>query len=438
MLGVIGIRRETKDKTQRRSPLSPRHVRELVREKGIRVIVQPWDHRIFRDDEYRRAGAIISDNLSQANLVFGVKEVPRSFLEEGQTYCFFSHTVKGQTYNMPMLRAMRDRRNTLLDYELARDATGKRVVCFGEFAGFAGMIDTMWALGRRLQWEGIPSPFHRIRYATDYENLKEARRVFRSVGREIRERGLDRRLVPFVCGFTGYGRVSRAALRLFKHLPVKEIAPGDLASLYEKGAASNRVLYAVTFRKPDMYRPRMAGLRFNLEEFHRTPGNYVGRLKEFLPYVTLLVNGIFWEPGVPRLLTKSFARTLYRRRPAPPLRVIADITCDIRGAVELTVATTDSTDPVFVYNPETGRARRGWKGRGPVILAVDKLPTELPREASEAFGTQLMPFVARLARTDFTRALSKLTVPPEFRNAVILHRGKLTRQYSHLRNQLAG
>ena len=187
-----------------------------------------------------------------------------------------------------------------------------------------------------------------------------------------------------------------------------------------------------------MYRPRLAGLRFSLEEFRRKPANYVGQLKEFLPYLTLLVNGIFWEPGVPRLLTKSFARTLYRRRPAPSLRVIGDITCDIRGSIELTVATTDSTDPVFVYNPETGQARRGWKGRGPVILAVDKLPTELPREASEAFGAQLMPFVGQLARTDFRRALSKLSIPPEFRSAVILHRGKLTPQYNHLRNPLAG
>ena len=107
MLGVIGIRRETKDETQRRSPLSPRHVRELVRKEGLRVIVQPWEHRIFRDDDYRKAGAIISDDLSQANIVYGVKEVAPPFLEEGQTYCFFSHTAKGQTYNMPMLRAMR-------------------------------------------------------------------------------------------------------------------------------------------------------------------------------------------------------------------------------------------------------------------------------------------------------------------------------------------
>jgi alpha-aminoadipic semialdehyde synthase len=400
------------------------------------VIVQPWDHRIYRDDEYRRAGATISDDLSEANIVFGVKEVAPSFLDQGQTYCFFSHTVKGQTYNMPNLRAMMACRNTLLDYELVRNTAGNRVVCFGEFAGFAGMVDTLWALGRRLQWEGIPSPFHRIRYATDYDSLKDARNELRNVGRRIREIGIDRRLVPLVCGFTGYGRVSRGALRMFKHLPVREIAPGDLPSLYEKGAASNRTLYAVTFRKPDMYRPRLSGRPFDLEEFHRVPGKYVGQLKESLPYLTLLVNGIFWEPGVPRLLTQAFARALFRRRPAPPLRVIGDITCDIRGSIELTVATTDSIDPIYVYNPETGRSRKGWKGHGPVILAVDKLPTEFPREASEAFGAQLMPFVPRLASTDFSGGVSRLMLPPAFRNAVILHRGKLMRRYNYLKDHL--
>jgi len=436
MLGVIGIRRETKDETQRRSPLSPRQVREITRRTGVRVIVQPWDQRIFRDEEYRRAGATVSNDLSQANIIFGVKEVAPPFLQGGQTYCFFSHTVKGQTYNMPMLRAMVEHRNTLLDYELARDAAGKRVACFGVFAGFAGMIDTLWALGKRLQWEGVPSPFRRIRYATEYESLKDARDDLRSVGRAIRGRGLHRSLVPLVFGFTGYGRVSQGALRLFKHLPVKEIAPGDLAWLHETGTASNRVLYAVTFRKPDMYRHRKAGHAFDAEEFRRRPRNYVGRMKEFLPYLTVLVNGIYWEPGVPRLVTRSFTRTLYRRRPAPRLRVIGDITCDIRGSIELTTTATDSTDPVYVYDPETGRSRRGWRGRGPVILAVDKLPTEFPREASEAFGTQLLRFVPQLAGTDFSRPLSRLTLPPEFRDAVILHKGKLTRQYHHLKEHL--
>jgi alpha-aminoadipic semialdehyde synthase len=434
--GIIGIRRETKDDTQRRSPLSPRHVKELVRAKRVEVIVEPWEQRIHRDDEYRRAGATISDDLSKANIVFGIKEVAPSFLDGNQTYCFFSHTVKGQAYNMPMLRAMMDHRNTLLDYELVRDATGKRLVCFGEFAGFAGMVDTLWALGKRLQWEGIPSPFHRIRYATEYGSLQDARSELRSVGQRIREKGLDRRLVPFVCGFTGYGRVSRGALRMFKHLPVEEITPADLPSLYRKGSASNRVLYAVTYRKPDMYRPKRAGYPFDLQEFRRTPARYVSRLKESLPYLTLLLNGIFWEPGVPRLMTKAFARSLYGRRRHPRLRVIGDITCDIRGSVELTVATTDSTDPIYVYNPVTGKARRGWKGRGPVILAVDKLPTEFPREASDAFGTQLMPFVPHLAWTDFNRGVAELAVPPEFRNAVILHKGKLTRRYNYLKQNL--
>ncbi|MCK5571386.1 MAG: hypothetical protein KAJ12_01435, partial [Bacteroidetes bacterium] len=166
------------------------------------------------------------------------------------------------------------------------------------------------------------------------------------------------------------------------------------------------------------------------------PERYIGRLKEFLPYLTLLVNGVYWEPGVPRLVTKRFVRNWYRREPVPRLRVIGDITCDLRGSIESTVRITDSDNPIFVYNPESGRVRYGWKGRGPVILAVDKLPTELPRGASEAFGTALLPFVRRLAWTDFSRPYSGLRVPPEFKESIIVHRGKLTPPYRYLKRFL--
>jgi alpha-aminoadipic semialdehyde synthase len=436
MRGTIGIRRETKDNTQYRAPLTPRHVRELVQKQKVRVIVQPWANRVFRDDEYQRAGATLSDDLSNANIVFGVKEVGPAFIEEGQAYCCFSHTVKGQSYNMPTLRTLMDRENTLLDYELVKDSAGKRVVFFGDFAGYAGMIDTVWALGKRLNWEGIRNPFARVRYATTYESVADAARDFRALGRKIRNHGLDKRLVPFICGFTGYGRVSTAALQLFRHLPVKHVTSDDLPSLFNEGVASHRLVYAVTFRKPDMFVHKTSVRAFDVQEFRRYPERYIGRLKEVLPLLTLLVNGVYWEPGVPRLVTKRFVRNWYRREPVPRLRVIGDITCDLRGSIEPTVRITDSENPIFVYNPESGRVRYGWKGRGPVILAVDKLPTELPREASEAFGTALLPYVRRLARTDFSRPYARLRVPPEFNKSIIVHRGKLTPPYRHLKRYL--
>jgi len=176
MRGVIGIRKETKDPTERRAPLSPEHVKHL-QQQGIQVVVEPSENRIFTEEEYRQAGATISDDLSQCNIIFGVKEVPIRDLIANKTFCFFSHTIKGQPFNMPMLQAILDLNITLLDYELVKDEHGKRIIYFSNFAGYAGMIDTLWALGRRLEWEGIHTPFSAIRQAYQYESLDAAKRA---------------------------------------------------------------------------------------------------------------------------------------------------------------------------------------------------------------------------------------------------------------------
>lgn len=159
MKNVIAIRKETKDKTQRRTPLVPEHVRHLVRKHGIKVLVEPWEQRIFSDYEYKKAGAVLTHDLSQANIIFGVKEIAPQYLIPETAYCFFSHVIKGQTYNMGMLNDILNKNISLLDYELVKDHQGKRIIFFGEYAGLAGTIDTMWALGKRLKYEGKKNRF---------------------------------------------------------------------------------------------------------------------------------------------------------------------------------------------------------------------------------------------------------------------------------------
>jgi len=432
----IGIRRETRDKTQRRAPLSPRHVRHLVQEHGIRVRVQSWDGRVFADDEYRRAGADIGEDLSETNIIFGVKEIASEHLEHGGVYCYFSHTVKGQRENMPMLRTLMERGCTLLDYELVRDAQGKRTIYFGDYAGYAGMIDTLWALGRRLAWEGLRTPFRAIRYATDYGSLAAAQRQIREAGKAIRQQGLPRGVAPLIVAFTGYGRVSVGAQSIFDLLPHREVEPDDVAELVKSGEASRHHVYKTVLHKPHLYRHRSGPTAFSAGEFTRHPERYRSRFAELLPFLTVIVNGIYWEPGYPRLVTRRSLERLFAKRGQPRLRVIGDITCDVCGSIEATVKATDSRNPVFVYQPATGRVRDGWKGRGPVVLAVDKLPTELPREASEAFGRELLPYVPALARGDFSLPLNRLDLSEDLRRAIIVHRGRLTRRYHRLEQAL--
>jgi saccharopine dehydrogenase (NAD+, L-lysine forming) len=432
MINCIGIRRETKDSTQRRVPLAPEQVRELIGRQGLRVCVQPMPNRVFPDGDYAATGAELCEDLSACNIVFGVKEIQPSFLHAGQAYAFFSHTVKAQPYNMAMLEHILDSAITLIDYELIKDDEGRRLVFFGNYAGYAGMIDSMWALGRRLEHEGLATPFSHIRYATEYRLLADAEQAFREVGARIRTEGLPEALTPFVCGFTGYGNVSRGAQHLYDLLPVEVIAPAGLKEFFARGDFSNRVAYKVEFREEDMFAPLDPGADFVLQEFYDFPERYHGRFREYLPWLTMMINGIYWEARYPRLVPIDAIRGLWSRPESPRLRVVGDITCDINGSVQMTVKETNAENPVFVYEPLTSKIIDGVAGNGPVILAVDKLPTELPLEASAAFGASLQPLVPVLAAADFTVPYEELALPPELKRAVIAHAGRLAPAYEYL------
>jgi alanine dehydrogenase len=223
---------------------------------------------------------------------------------------------------------------------------------------------------------------------------------------------------------------------LFELLPVVEIDPGNLSKFLSVRRFSDKVVYKVQFNKPDLYQPRSRGKQFDGEEFAKHPERYVARFEQFIPHLTMIVNGIYWEPEYPPLVTRRYIQTLFRRHRHPRLRVIGDITCDIEGSIELTVKATTSLNPVYVFHADTGVPLDGWEGRGPVVLAVDKLPAELPREASESFGSALLPFVPLLAQTRFDRSFERLDLPPEFRHALIAHRGALLPKFSYLSEHL--
>ncbi len=436
MINCIGIRKETKDKTQKRVPLSPEQVAALRSDHGLRVLVESMPNRVFSDAEYLEAGAELAEDFSACNVVFGVKEIQPELMLDGMPYVFFSHTVKAQSYNMGMLRHILEHNITLIDYELIKDEAGRRLVFFGNYAGYAGIIDSMWALGRRLDAEGLHTPFANIRYATEYGMLSDAEDAFRDAGERIRTEGLPEEIVPFVCGFTGYGNVSRGAQHLYDLLPVEVIRPEELAAFYARGEFSNKVVYKVEFRESDMFEPAEEGAAFALQEFYDFPERYRGRFDTYIPYLSVMLNGIYWEPRYPRLVTFETMRALWAEGKQPRLRVIGDVTCDIDGSVQLTVKETNSENPVFVFEPLSGKVLDGVEGNGPVILAVDKLPTELPREASAAFGASLSPLVPALAAADFRVPFEELDLPPELKKAVIAHAGKLTPAFAYLQQHL--
>ncbi len=431
MKNVIGIRRETKDDLERRAPISPDQVKELVEKNNLKVIVQPASQRKYTDEQYRNAGAILQEDLSECNIIFGVKEVPIPDLIPNKPFVFFSHTIKGQQYNMPLLKSILDQNITLIDYEPVTNEQGKRIIFFGRFAGIAGMIDSLWILGQRLKYEGYNTPFERIKQAVEYETLEEAENEISAVGKEIAENGLPDELTPLITGFTGRGNVSKGAQKIYELLPVEKISPGELIDLVESGNYSNRKVYSCEFYSPDLY-CRKDGAEFNREDFYKHPDLYKSQFEKYIPYLTVLINGIYWEPEFDRLVTKQFITESYKQNKKLSLKVIGDITCDIAGSIELTQKATRYDNPCYVFNPEDQKIYDGWEGSGPVILAVDKLPTEIPREATTSFGAALLPFVPKLAGTDFSKEFDELDLPEEFRGAVIAHRGKLTPKYEYL------
>lgn len=262
MTKKIGIRREDKNKWERRVGLIPEHIKELKETYGIETIVQPSTLRIFSDEAYKKAGAVISEDVSDVETVIGVKEMPVDFFEENKTYIFFSHTIKGQPYNMEMLKRLVDLKVNLIDYEKIEDEYNKRLIFFGKYAGLAGMIETLYAYGQKLKKLGYQTPFEKIKQAYQYNSLEEAKAEIKEIGEELAENGYPNDIAPLIVGFTGYGNVSKGAQEIFDLLPFKIVSPDIIDLNYENFTNDNYNIYKVIFKEEDLVR---------LKEEYRAP-----------------------------------------------------------------------------------------------------------------------------------------------------------------------
>ncbi len=415
--------------------MTPNQVQQLIQEQGLAFAVQGSEIRTFPDKEYELVGAEVREDISDCGLVLGVKEMPSVFFREKGTYAFFAHVAKGQKYNMPMLARMMELGCNLIDYEKIADQTGRRLVFFGRFAGIAGMTNTLVALGRRLEHEGIQTPILGVKPAHEYGRIDALMAGVSRVGQEIKK-GFAAELVPLVIGVAGYGNVAKGAFEVLDALGATDVPADQLAGLATQG--DTRTCYRTVFKEEQMVEPNEPGRSFNLQEYYREPGRYRPIFEKHLPHLTALVNCIYWDKQYPRLVTKEWLRNAFRDTNRPRLRVIGDISCDIEGSIEATVKATDSGSPFFVYEPDKGSVTEGTEGKGVIIMAVDNLPCELPADASEQFGNALMPFIPAMARADFEQEFDRLELPPAIRRALILHKGKLTSDYRHIARFLDG
>lgn len=418
-----------------RAPLTPAHIKKLVEESDLKFIVQHSDKRVFKDEEYVKAGAVISESLEQCPVIFGVKEMPISFFEKDKTYIFFSHVVKGQSYNMPMLKKMMELKCNLIDYERIADDLGRRLIFFGRYAGLAGMINTLWSLGLRLKEQGYDTPFIKLKQSHQYSSLQEAKEVISQIGFDIAREGLPKELGPFVIGFTGYGNVSNGAQEITSLLPVKEISPEELFVLRERGKAPSNVIYKTVFREEHLSRPINSMDNFDLQDYYDNPEKYESKFEQYIPKLTVLVNGMYWDERYPKIVTKDYLEKVYKEGD-PTLKVIGDITCDIDGSIECTTKAAPVEDPIFVYNPFTREIKSGYEGEGLQMMTVDILPAELPREASTEFGDALISFTEAIAKADYKKPFMDLELPNPIKKAMILYKGELTPDYKYIEEYL--
>lgn len=445
MAKCVGIVREVYNKWERRAPLTPAHVQELV-SRGVQVLVQPSTARVFSDEQYKRAGATLSEDLGAASVIVGVKQVPEPALLPDKTYLFFSHTIKAQPENMALLDAVLQRRVTLIDYECITEQglnSGKRLIAFGGNAGRAGMIAGFRGLGERLINMGVSTPFVNVASAYMYADLEHAKDAVEAAGKRIRSDGLPKALAPMAFAFTGNGNVSKGAQEIFKLMPHEMVHPSELPNLPQ----NNHVLYGTVIDDPSFLvkpKPGYTG-ETTRAAYYQNPHQYDGVFHEkVLPYTSMLVNCMYWDDRFPRLVTREQVRQL-RAGGNQKLLGIADISCDIGGSVEFLERATEIERPFALYDVAEDKMRedgdsRGLEGDdGIMMMGVDILPSELARESSQQFGDRLLAYVTALS----SAALSSVPLheqkdlPPELRGACIATKGVLTPKYEYIHRMRA-
>lgn len=451
MKNIVGILRESLNKKgEKRVAVSPAEAKSIV-EWGHKLLVQPAKNpetgevkRIFPDSDYKKAGGEICEDLSAAKVVFGLKEIPVHRILKDKVYLFFSHTYKGQIKNRKMLKALVENKATVIDYELIRDEKQRRLITAFTFnAGYAGMVDTLWTLGKRLKIMGLQNPFENIPQAIEKEELEAIRKIITKAGKNISNDGTPEQLPPFIFCFLGRGKTAKGAREMFDLLPHKDITPDELELVFSGG--SRKQVYALHIGRETIYRLsnefnylKEKFESFPLREKHsfylKNPDYFESNMDKILPFITVLMNCIVWSPEFPRSVTNTMVKKIYKKYKT--LKVIGDITCDPNGSIEFSQETWID-NPVFIYNPLTEKISHGFEGEGIAVMAVTNLPCEFSADASRQFSKDLYPYLKDIIKANYNTSIEQSNLPLEIRRGVILWKGEFTDEFKYMKKFIA-
>ncbi len=388
----------------------------------------------------KNAGAEISEDLSPADVIFGLKEIDVDNILSNKTYLFFSHTHKGQQKNKAMLQSFVENNSTVIDFELIRtDKNIRPITAFTYNAGYAGMVDSLWTLGKRLKIKGVPNPFELLHQAIEEEHLSKAKESFKLAASGIESNETPVELPPIIVCFLGKGKTAQGTREMFDILLHEDISIEQLEEIYKNG--SRKKLYALHIDIEEIYRlkkeSQLSGEEYNKldvkdkwQVYFDHPEFFETNLDLVLPYITVLMNCIIWSSKYPRTTTKSLIKKIYKEHKT--LQVIGDISCDPNGSIEFSKERWID-NPVYIYNPETETITDGFEGEGIAVMAVTNLPCEFSADASIQFGGDLAPFYNNIVSADYTKSFSDSELAPEIKRAVIMWKGEFTEEFKYMK-----
>ncbi len=405
----IGVIREYKNPPDFRVPLPPAYCKQLINKfPQIDLVVEKSPNRCFKDEDYETEGIKLVEDVSDRDILIGVKEVPKERLLENKIYFFFSHTHKKQIYNRELLQTFLKKNIRMVDYECLRYENGKRVIGFGRFAGIVGAHNGLQAYGMRTSKFALPPAY----VMKDFKQIKE---YYKRVS-----------FPNFKTIITGEGKVALGSLETMRATGIKEVSPNEYLKNNFNEAVFTHLRYA------DFYE-RKTDEGFDREEFKKYPELYCCPFEKYYTSTDLFINGIYWSNKNPVYFTAEEMKQENFR-----ISVIADVTCDIAkpnakvptSSIPSTLDASVIKNPVFGYNKGTGKMDYPYQSNTVDMMTIDNLPNELARDASQDFGKNMVELIIpELIKPEASNIIA---------GATLTRNGKLTNEYAYLQDFVDG
>ncbi len=398
----FAIIKERKNPPDRRVVFSPETLAE-AREKfpEAEFVVESSDIRVFSDEAYAKLGFTVTNDVSDADVMIGVKEVPVENLIPNKKYFYFSHTIKKQPYNRKLLKAMLERNIEMYDHETIVKQSGARLIGFGRYAGLVGAYNGFRALGLRDGLFNLP----KVETLADLEEVKAE---------------LDKITIPNIkILLTGTGKVAYGAKEILDHLGIKQVSD----ALYLTSEFTEPVYVMADVME---YAKRKDGKVGDKHKFYKDPTGYESNFMPYAKQTDYFIAGHFYGNNAPYLFTREDAK-----HPDFRINLVADVSCDIDGPVASTIRPSTIADPFYGYNPKTELEVAFDDKEAITVMAVDNLPCELPKDASEGFGETFVEHVIPAFFNNDERGILK-------RAKITTADGKLTERFKYLQDYVDG